>query len=399
MVPHIAAELSAIICVETNDLFGCNFGFKVRLLNADLGAKCHMFNMLKFNGFYGCHFFIAKGKTIGRTHAYYPYTDNATIREPSLNDFYIDLAETLRMNRVPNAVGVKGKSAFEDLIKGLPLSAPIDYMHCVLIGVFPDLLKLCYKALSAKDKLVVNKVTAQLACPREMVSYSRKIRSLDEISQFKTNEYFNWLFYINPILFLNRLPSKTYSHLTNLSYGVRLLLESNAKENVLQSEKLLDQFCRHIVAVHGGNDKIETINVHCIKHLTDQVRRFGPSFCETAMSFESANRSLGEVFTGTNSECEVICRRILQRHHLTNLKVQNSEFKQVFGKLTEKLDAEYATFNDKFVETEAVKIGRRKNKSGKFLNRLIFNSCYFDSPAYKRSKCGNCYVFFREQNQ
>ena len=75
------------------------------------------------------------------------------------------------------------------------------------------------------------------------------------------------------------------------------------------------------------------------------------------MSFESANRSLGEVFTGSNSECEVICRRILQRHHLTNLKVQNSEFKQVFGKLTEKLHAEYATFNKNFNETEAVKNG------------------------------------------
>ena len=51
LVPHIAAELSAIIRVEINYLFGYNFGFKVRLLIADLGAKCHMLNMLKFNGF------------------------------------------------------------------------------------------------------------------------------------------------------------------------------------------------------------------------------------------------------------------------------------------------------------------------------------------------------------
>ena len=61
------------------------------------------------------------------------------------------MAETMRVKQKisgdhskkqkTNVVGVKGKSAFALILEGLLLSAPIDYMHCVLSGVFSDVLK------------------------------------------------------------------------------------------------------------------------------------------------------------------------------------------------------------------------------------------------------------------
>ena len=331
VVSHIQGELCSGIDFEINKLTFKIF-FKVRLLISDLGAKNHMLNMLKFNGFYGCHACTAKGKTIGRTHAYYLYGETATLRENSVNDVYVNLAETLSVKRSANVVGVKGKSAFSKLIEGLPLAAPVDYMHCVLLGVLPELLKLCYKTLSAEDKTIVKQDVANFSCPRELVSYSRKIRPLEELSQFKANENFNWLFYVSPLVFLNRLPFALYSHLMNFVCGVRLLLESSSIANLSKAEKFLGQFCKEIVAVHGGNQRIETINVRCLVHLTEQVRRFGPLFCHSAMSFESANRSLGEVFSGSHSECEVICRRMTQRHKLSHL-CYDKKLKNIFDKL------------------------------------------------------------------
>ena len=293
IVPQIKGELCTGIYIETVEL-SFQALFKVRMLVSDLGAKNHMLNMYKFNGYYGCHVCTVKGKTIGKTHAYYPYSDEGSLRECSLNDVYVNLAETLSVNKkIPNVVGVKGRSAFAELVEGLPLTAPIDYMHYILIGVFADLLRLCYKTLNASQRITLSETVANTSCPREMISYSRKIRSLEEQSQFKANEYFNWLFYISPLVFLNVLPSSLYSHLCCLSFGVHLLLESSLESHVSTSEKLLDKFFRDIASIHG-NERIETIHVHCIKHLAGQVRRFGPLISQSAMSFEAANRSLGE---------------------------------------------------------------------------------------------------------
>ena len=74
------------------------------------------------------------------------------IRESSLNDIYISTAETLRLKQVTNVVGVKGRSAFAILVDGLPLTAPVDYMHCILQGVFPDVLRICDQSLTTQEK-------------------------------------------------------------------------------------------------------------------------------------------------------------------------------------------------------------------------------------------------------
>ena len=392
LVPELKNEILMGIEIEFAEQVMYIVEFKVRLLISDLGAKSHMLNMFNFNGFYGCHFCNVPGKTIGRTHAYYPYIEQGELRETSLNDLYVDIAE-LQKKDMPNVVGVKGKSAFSNIINGLPLTAPIDYMHCVLLGVFPELLKLCYKTLSPQLRSEICTITANSSCPREMVCFSGKIRSLEEISQFKANEHFNWLFYISPIVFYKRIPEFLYQHLSNLVFGVRLLLESSSDENCSQAEKLLDEFCKEIVTVHAGNPRIETINVHCIRHLANQVKKFGPLFCQSAMCFEAANRTLGEVFSGSTSECEIICRRVLQRHELRGKNIKSEKLKSLFGKFSENvLYSDEKNFSNEFVETNAVKDGRSQYKGASFFNRVIVRNRYFDSAAYKRSKQGNCFV-------
>ena len=89
-------------------------------------------------------------------------------------------------------------------------------------------------------------------------------------------------------------------------------MENSSSDNVKTAESLLKQFCENVVDNFGGNARIETINMHSLRHLADQVRRFGPLFTWSAMSFEFANRILCQVFTGSHHELEVICRRFLQ---------------------------------------------------------------------------------------
>ena len=372
IVPRLRAELVSPIEIVNSPFPGASISFKVRLLVADMCAKAHVLNMIQFNGYFGCHFCTAEGKTIGKTHACYPYGQKGNVREPELNDQYIHKAELLSSSGSQNVFGVKGRSAFSDIVCGLPLTAPVDYMHCVLLGVFPELLRLIIRKLTTATKREINDIVSSLACPRELISYSRKIRSLDDIGQFKANEFFNWMFYVSPIVFRNRISETLFESLLNLVFGVRLLLESSREKDILISENLSGQFCSGIVDVFDGNERSETINVHSLRHLPDQVRRFGPLFSFSAMSFESANRILSEVYSGSHHECEVICRRFLQKQRLLDIH-QTSE-DNPYGRLVKQLlrldDSHTNNFSNFMKETESLSFARLTYPNAIFLNRF-----------------------------
>ena len=142
IVPRLRAELITPIEIDNPDFPRKTVVFKVLLLVADMCAKAHVLKMMQFNGFFGCHFCTAEGKTNGKTHAYYPFQQSGSIREPELKNQFFQRAKLTSVCGASSVFGVKGRSAFNDLVIGLPLTAPVDYMHCVLLGVFPELLKL-----------------------------------------------------------------------------------------------------------------------------------------------------------------------------------------------------------------------------------------------------------------
>ena len=246
-------------------------------------------------------------------------------------------------------------------------------MHCVLSGVFLEVLKTCYQSLSKAQKEEISSEVSQLSCPRELIAYSRKVISLEEFSQFKANELLNWLLYISPIVFMNKLTASLYNHLINLSFGVRLLLESSSDSNVSLAKTCLNIFYREMSNIHQGRGRVETINVHCLNHLPDQVKNFGPLFCQSAMSFEAANRTLGEVFTGSNTECAIICRRVLQRHKLLDKEIKNERLKSLYLNLSGCPNIS-ANFTSEFLETEAVRQNKLKYPNAIFFNRQTSNN-------------------------
>ena len=54
--------------------------------------------------------------------------------------------------------------------------------------------------------------------------------------------------------------------------------------------------------------KCETINVHWLEHLPDQVGRFWPLFVMSAKAFESAHSFLALFATDCHGFCQIICR-------------------------------------------------------------------------------------------
>ena len=150
---------------------------------------------MQVNGYFGCQFCTAESITIGRAHVYQPYSQSGTIRETSLHSRYVEAAELRSATSSASSFGVKGQSAFIDVVSDLPLTAPIDYIHCILQGVFPELLKSLLKKMAQISRNEMNDLDPSLTCPQKLITYSRKIQSFEEIKQFKANEFFNWLFF------------------------------------------------------------------------------------------------------------------------------------------------------------------------------------------------------------
>ena len=177
-----------------------------------------------------------------------------------------------------------------------------------------------------------------------------------------------------------------------LVVGVRLLLESSKKESVNLAEEHLQIFCEEIFKIRGDG-KSETINVHPLLHLPDQVRRFGTLRCFSGMAFEAANKTFKEVYSGSVQECEIICRRILQRHHLSVQEVDEEGLSEIFSKLNNRPTD--TNFSSHMVRTPELMEGQRQYPEATFFNRQIVNHVYFDSTAYDRSRHGNCFVVYK----
>ena len=104
------------------------------------------------------------------------------------------------------------------------------------------------------------------------------------------------------------------------------------------------------------------------------------------MSFESANRLMVKLLTGSTSEVDIICRRFLQKRNLTGELFTNETAHNFFhdwSGFEPKTNA--MTFDKELLETNEVQIARNICPGSKIFNRHIIRGVYYDSVAYKRS--------------
>ena len=138
-----------------------------------------IFKIFTKTNFYenNCNLCTAVGKTIGKSHSYYPFEQDFEYRTLELNDRYVEIAAALNGGKhMFNVVGVKRRSKFAKIVPGLPLAAGIDYMHCVLLSVYKNLLNFQFTKLSSdQKKKQFNSLIKRMNTPFELISHSRKI--------------------------------------------------------------------------------------------------------------------------------------------------------------------------------------------------------------------------------
>ena len=282
--------------------------FQIIMMIADLPAKASILCHKQFNGQYGCSLCYCPGKVIkcvnksGKTSHIRIYEADSEIRMRTRELHLQHLSDLSQMNRKPLIAnfGVLGRSHLDRLLPNLPLTAPIDYMHQVLIGVMRSFLNVALTKVTTRSKEIIDLFLKSLKAPSVI---RRTPRPLVELKHYKASELEAWLLYIGPVVF-QLLESGIYSAFMKLSSAVRSLLSDCSELDTCES--LLNEFCLFMANL---DEKSQTYNLHSLRHLAWQVKNFGPLWTTSATAFESAHHILAVKFTGSVNHLELLVER------------------------------------------------------------------------------------------
>lgn len=279
------------------------FLFKPYILIADMPAKASLLNIIQFNGYYGCPRCTMRGERICR-RLIYPIFENFTLRTPE--QFY------LASINVGLAAGVKGHCVLQDVFANLPISAPIDIMHQGFLGVARALIMSLFARVpkQMRENLCVEIVRCFIP-----IATARQPRSLDELKYFKASEIQILTLYLAPVLLKKYLVNQNQPYYRNfcaLVFLLKLLMLKRISEETLEAAET----CLHYFNVGFAelyDIHCQSYNIHSLRHLVEQVRRFGPLTSTSAFAFENANRLLCLSLTGTVNTAELLATRYFNR--------------------------------------------------------------------------------------
>lgn len=114
----------------------------------------------------------------------------------------------------------------------------------------------------------------------------RRARSLDFLKHYNATEFFNWFFYISPIMLRNLIPNQAYGYLMLLTYFINFYWTGGKRNEVDYIHGLVKVFLEDIE--EHFDVKEFTINSHLLIHLKRVFLDYGPLKDNNSFIFESS---------------------------------------------------------------------------------------------------------------
>lgn len=298
----------------------------------DTKARCKVQNFKQFNGYDACSFCSHPGDEVNK-QIRYGYKDNISKR---------NLADTLRAMAVSNSrgVAVNGVKGISPLIRipefDVIRNCPVDYMHCILLGVCRQLCRIWFEAPSSpsyiKDKM--SSIDNVLTTMGPFVESSRNARKITDRHSWKANEWLQWLLHFSPVCLKQFLPQVYYDHYYLLVSSITLLLQEEICAEVFEKcAAMLQKFVKQFEQLYGIKEM--TYNVHLVTHLVDCCRDYGPLWTFSLFVFEDINGVLKKFVKGPKEPIIQITNRCIMTHTKNNAEVSfmKSNVKSFWDKL------------------------------------------------------------------
>lgn len=289
------------------------YEIKIKALICDTPAKSFALHTKYHSGFNSCTKCTIYGQVINNTVCF-----PNEVPEPQLrtDDDFLNVKYSEQFCDDYQ----KKETILKNLNFGLVSGVPLDYMHLVCLGVMKKLLLLWLRGplkyrLSYKD---INKISEDLISIRKSIpsEFQRKTRSLKFLKIWKATEFRNFLLYVGPIVLKKVLHEKAYEHFLMLHVAIRLLADSNFVKdpnNIQCADDLLQRFVVYFEKLYGK--QYVSFNVHNLKHLAADVKKYGALDKFSAFQFESYICALKRLIRKGDKPLQQIARRLHEFDH------------------------------------------------------------------------------------
>ena len=316
--PLIVDMFFKTFIVELKSLFengisvkGKKFKIIVAACCVDSVARSKILCMKQFNGSFGC------------TYCLHPATGQKYLPMPQvklrdLDQFHNCIEEWNRLSETEKhkgiaIFGVKGKTVLLDIPLFNPIiQTPVDFMHCVLLGVVKTMLSLWLTSKNSHEKYYIN-TNKRLLLEKKLLSlktYSectRKPRPISDYKNYKANEFFNWMFYYAKYCLSDMvLDPPYYQHFMLLVDSMEILYGNPFTIEQLEMVKFkLNDFVQKYETLYGPHNMF--YNVHLLTHITDNAKYFGPLHATSLFTFENMNAVINSFINGPKGPTVQIC--------------------------------------------------------------------------------------------
>lgn len=203
----------------------------------------------------------------------------------------------------------------------------LDYMHLTCLGVVkriiyflkhgPAVCRLSYQQMcdiSKKLQFLSGKLPSEFA---------RQPRSMFEVERWKATEFRQFLLYTGPVVLKDIISDTMYEHFLSLSVAMSILLTSDQDKRMAYLEyaqQLLNFFVDKSIEIYTAT--VLVYNVHCLKHLPEDVRNFNCSLNDiSSFPYENHLQTIKRLVRNARSPVVQVCKRLTEIEMAGNRKL------------------------------------------------------------------------------
>lgn len=278
---------------------------RIRAFICDTPARAYVTGIKGHNAYFGCGKCVQEG-TYNTGRMTFPETDSR-----------LRTNESFRLKQ--NEDHHKYLSPIEQLDIDMVKQFPLDYLHCVCLGVMKRLLYMWtsgnINALLCKRDVDVINSRLEVAAMSQPKEFQRKIRKLSDLSDFKGTEFRTFILYTGPVVLKDVISLEKYNHFLLFHLGIVMLSEENFCKMFNRIAKdLLSTFVTKFSEIYGDHHIV--YNVHSLVHLSEDCKLFGNLDNFSSFPFESYMYKVKRMLNKNNDSLAQLCNRIIEQYSL-----------------------------------------------------------------------------------
>lgn len=222
----------------------------------------------------------------------------------------------------------------ESVLELLPIDMidafPLDYLHCVLLGVVCWILKFLRDTpmtLSSNDYIEINQRIEQFQ-KTEPIEFQRKLRSFtDNLGLMKGTEFRQYLLFVGPLLLKGIVDEEKLCNLLKLHIASTIFSHERFANYYNEANTLMRMFIEEFAAIYHPCHC--TYVVHSLCHMKKFIDKYGHWDNFSTFEYETYNSTVKNLLKGNVMPLIQVTNRIVEiynaPHHNIVYKTQNVE--------------------------------------------------------------------------